>query len=129
MTDAAWIRNLEPRRGGGCDELERMCADIDIGDRLLNFGHVAANALVSHTASHMMRVSLDARRVRTVRGIGTVALQAQHVRWFYQIGVILGAVDIVATKATHSMGVHLALDEVVALHSVLVRCAIGEMGK
>ena len=56
-----------------------------------------------------------------------MALQAQHVRRLQQIGVVRGAVHIVAAEAGDAARVHQALHEIVALHAVLVRRAVGEM--
>ena len=75
----------------------------------------------------MMRVRLDARGVRTVRRRRSVACQANLVRRFDQVGVVFGAVDVMATEAGHPAPIHHALDEVVALHPILVTRSIGEM--
>ena len=64
------------------------------------------------------------RRVRPVRRIRAVTRQAQIVRRLDQIRVVRSAVNVVTTEARHSPRVHQALDEVVALHPVLVRGAI-----
>lgn len=37
--------------------------------------------------------------------------------------------DVMATEAGDAMGVHRALHEVVALHPVLMSCAVGEMSE
>ena len=75
----------------------------------------------------MMRVRLDARRVRAVRRARAVAGQAQLLGRLQQIGVVRRAVRVVAAEAGHAARVHQALDEVVALHPVLVRRAVGEV--
>jgi len=49
--------------------------------------------------------------------------------WFTQHRVILRAMRIVATEAGDAAGIHQALHEIVALHAVLVRRAVGEMGE
>ena len=75
----------------------------------------------------MMRVRLDARGVRTVGRRRSVACQANLVCRFDQVGVIFGAVDIMAAEARDATAVHHALDEVVALHPILMTRSIGEM--
>jgi hypothetical protein len=44
-----------------------------------------------------------------------------------ELRIVVGAVDIVAGSAGHSVTVHHALHNVVALHPVLVCCAIGKV--
>ena len=44
-----------------------------------------------------------------------------------QIGVVAGAMRVVAAEAGDAPPVHHTLDEVVALHPVLVRRAVGEV--
>ena len=56
-----------------------------------------------------------------------MAGQAHTVAGLSQHRVILGTVRIVATEAGHASGIHQTGREVVALHPVLVRCAVGEM--
>ena len=46
-----------------------------------------------------------------------------------QVGVVLGAVHIVAGETGDAARVHHALHEIVALHAILVRGAVGEMSE
>ena len=62
----AGIRNLEQVRACGRDEFEGVAPDVDIGYRLLDLWHVAANALISGGASLMMRVLLNGGSVRPI---------------------------------------------------------------
>ena len=55
--------------------------------------------------------------------------QAHAAARLPQHGVVVRAVRIVATEAGDAARVHQAGHEVVALHAVLVRRAIGEMGE
>ncbi len=129
MTGSTCIRHLQRLCGRGSDELKSMGADIDVGDRLLYFRHVAAYAFVARAACLMVRVRLNSGCVRTVGGVRPMALKAQHVCWLQEIGVVVRAVHVMAAKTAHAVGVHLARNEIVALHPVLVRRAIGEMCK
>lgn len=56
-----------------------------------------------------------------------MTLQTEFVGGLPQLRVIVGAVHIVARCAGHAMAVHHALNEIVALHAVFMRCPIGEM--
>jgi len=77
----------------------------------------------------MMRVRLNAGCTRTVGRIGTVAFKAQHAGGFHQVGVVFRAVHVVATETGHAVRVHQAGDEIIALHAVLMRGAVGEMSE
>jgi len=56
-----------------------------------------------------------------------MAIEAELVSGFPQLRVIVRAVDIVTGGAGHTVTVHHALHEIVALHSVLVGSSIGEV--
>src|SRR5262245_65383409 len=56
-----------------------------------------------------------------------MAREAQLLRRFDQVGVVAGAVDVVAAEAGDAARVHQALREIIALHPVLVRRAVREM--
>ena len=47
MAGHARIRNLEGFRGSRSDELERVRADVDVRNSLLDFGHMASDALAA----------------------------------------------------------------------------------
>ena len=49
------------------DELERVAADVDVCDRLLDLRHVARHTLAATAPALVMRMRFDARRVRSVR--------------------------------------------------------------
>src|SRR6516162_11137172 len=56
-----------------------------------------------------------------------MAFKAQHTRRLQKLEGVLGAMYVVATEAPDIMVVHDAGGEVVALHPVLVRCAVREI--
>jgi hypothetical protein len=56
-----------------------------------------------------------------------VTVETEFVGRFPQLRVVVGAVNIMAGGACYAVTVHHALDEVVALHPVFVRSAIGEV--
>ena len=58
----------------------------------------------------------------------TVALQTQDILLAKQIGVAR-AVNVMAGEAGHPASVHNTLNEIVSLHSVFVRGAVGEMSE
>src|SRR5688572_32294856 len=72
----------------------------------------------------MLRVLLD-RPAWSGLNLRPVALQADAVAGQPEVGVIRRAVDVVARRTPHAFQRHLALYVIVALHPVLVSCAIG----
>src|SRR5271163_2374845 len=60
-----------------------------------------------------------------IQGKHTVAIHAKSVRWFSQLGIVIRAVNIMATKTGHSTAIHHALNKIIPLHSVLVTRAVG----
>ena len=58
---------------------------------------------------------------------GTVASEADLIWRQPQFRVIRRAVHVVATEAGHAAAIHHALREIIALHAVLVRRAVGKM--
>ncbi len=109
------------------DEFKRVCANVHIGDGLLDLRHMAGHAFVAGTSGRVVRMRFDRRRVRAVRRIRAMAFQAHYVRRLQQVRIVFGAMHIVATEAAHAVRVHLAGNEVVALHPVLVRRSVREM--
>ena len=93
------------------------------------FGMWQLDALVAGAAGSVMRVRLDGGRVRAIGRVRAVAFQAHNVCGLHQIRIVLRAVDIVAAETAHAVGIHLAGHEIVALHPVLVRRAVGEMSE
>ena len=76
-----------------------------------------------------MRVRLNGNGVRTILGIGPMAHHAHFVDGLAQHGVVVSTVRIVAAETGDTAGVHQALDEIIALHAVLVRGTVGEVRK
>jgi len=92
MANIASVRNIECFSASRTDEAKSMGADIDVGERLRDRRHVAADAFISRAAGFVVRVFFNSFCVRPVRRIRTVAIQAQDVRGFAEQGVILSAV-------------------------------------
>ena len=67
MTKGARIRNLVLIGHFRCDEIERVAADIDVGDRLRDLGHVAGDAFAARALREMMRVRFDRRSMGAIR--------------------------------------------------------------
>ena len=74
-----------------------------------------------------MRVLLDAGGMRPILGVGAMTGQAHRVARLAQHRLIFRAVRIVATETRDAARVHEALNEIVALHAVLVRGPVGKM--
>src|SRR5580700_6749386 len=72
-----------------------------------------------------MRVRFDGLRTRAVGGAGAVAVEAERRCRLAELRGVLRAVRVMAPRASDSVSIHLALDEVVALHPVLVTRAVG----
>src|SRR5579862_3186338 len=62
------------------------------------------------------------RAIRTVRG---VTAETERRRGLSELRVILRAVRVMARRTRDAPSIHHALDEIVALHAVLVRRAVG----
>ena len=127
VTDVARIGYLQRIGLAGRDELEGVAAHVDVRNGLLDLGHVAGDALATRAANLVMRMCLDGRRMRTVLRVRAVAVQAYLLGRLPQYCVVFGAVHVMATKARDATRVHQALHEVVALHSIFVRSAIGKV--
>ncbi len=66
VTGIARVRDLVLICHFGRDELKRMAADIDVGDRLLDLRHVAGHTVAAGTAGTMVRVGFDGGCMRAV---------------------------------------------------------------
>ena len=73
----------------------------------------------------MVRVLLQGQRAGAVERHWGVAIEAKFVGGLAELGVVVGAVDVMAGEAGYSAAVHHALDEVVTLHAVFVSGAVG----
>lgn len=129
MTVCARVRNFIFCCHARRDEAKRVTADIDVGDGLLDFRHVTVDAIAARRSSLVVRMLLDAGRVRPVRGAGSVTLQADHAGGLQEIGAIGSSMNVVAAKTRNPASVHHALNEVVALHSILVCSFVREVGE
>ena len=63
----------------------------------------------------------------TILGVGAMAGQAHRIPRLAQHCLVFRAVRIVATETRDAARVHEALDEIVALHAVLVSGAVGKV--
>ena len=96
------------------------------GDRLLVRRHVARHALVAGAVGLVMRVRLDGEARGPVWAFGAVTCKHMSLPLARSMRRV-SAVRIVAGKAGHAARVHPALDEVVALHPVLVSGCVGQV--
>src|SRR5580704_15148987 len=102
MTDVARVGDLQTlclRRGY---ETESMSANIHAGDGLLDLWHMAVDAFTAGAAGLVMRVLLDRGGARTVGRIRSVAIEAENVGGFPQVGIVLRTVYVMATEASHA---------------------------
>ena len=127
MTEIARVRNLQRLGLLRPNETKRVAADFHVAESLGDRRHVAGNAIAARAAGSVMRVLLDAGGVRPVLGVGAMAGQADRVSRLAQHRLVFRAVRIVATETGDAARVHEALNEIVALHAVLVRGAVGKM--
>src|SRR5579862_4472252 len=66
MAPVARVGNLEGIRRGRRNKFERVTPDVHIGNRLLDFRHVATDAFIARGASLMMSMRFNACPTRTV---------------------------------------------------------------
>ena len=104
-----------------------MGADEDVRDGGLNFRHVASDALATRRIGLVMGVFFECSRVWTIKRHGAVTVETEFVDGLSKLGVVLCAVYVVAIEAGDSAPVHHALHEIIALHSVFMCSAIGEV--
>lgn len=103
---------------------KRVRSHLHVRNCRLDFRHVTGDATASRRSFFVMGVLLDGAGARTIQRKRTVAIQAQLVRRLSQLRVIIRTMHVVAAKARHSAPVHYTLHEIIALHAVLVRCAV-----
>ena len=127
MAIVAGVRHFQGISGRGCNETESVGANIHVRDRLLNAGHMAGNAFVTGRPFPMMRVFLNAGRVRSIRRFGAVTIEAEHVGRLRQKRIVGRTMRIMAGITCDAVRVHRARHEVIALHAILVGSPICEM--
>lgn len=106
-----------------------MAANVDIRDGLLNLWHVATDAFATRRARFVMRMLLDRCGSRSLGRVRAMAFQAHDARWFQQISVVRSTVNLVTAEARDAARVHHTCDKVIALHSILVRRTVWEVGE
>ena len=106
-----------------------MSMDFYVRDFRLNRRHVAGYALASRAALFVMRVLFEGCCSRAVRRERPVAVEADGVGRLSELGVIACAVYVVTIGTGDTPTIHDALHEIVSLHAILVRCAIGKVCK
>src|SRR6266404_2378616 len=127
MADVARVRDFQAVGPLRIDEVEGMAADVHVCDRLLDFRHVAGDALAARAARSMVGMLFDRRGMRAILRVRPVTGEAYAAGRLPQHGVIIRAVRIMAAEAGDAACIHQAGHEVVALHPVLVRRAIRKM--
>jgi hypothetical protein len=90
---------------------------------------MTGNTFVTGASRGVMGMSLNRRSVRAVRRRWPMALQAENVCRFEQISIVFRAVNIMATETANTVRVHGALDEIVTLHTVLMRGTVRKVSE
>ena len=124
MAGSARIRDTGLLCFSGRDEPKGVRGNVVPFDRLFNVRHVAGDALASRAVLRVMGMPADGA-FETRRILFRVAAKAKSVSLFDQVGLVLIAVDFVTIETTQLAVIHVALDEVVALHPVLVSRRVG----
>ncbi|MBB5319319.1 hypothetical protein HDF09_004025 [Edaphobacter lichenicola] len=93
---------------------------------LLDFGHMAGNALTPGASFSMVSV-LAHRPFEPGRIFLRVAGQADRIADRNEVRGVLITVYLMAVETADLPVIHLALDEVVALHPVFVRGQVGKL--
>ena len=76
MADIAGVRNFQCVSRSRSYEVKRVALHVHVRYRLLDLRHMASDALVSLATYFVMRVLLDCWRVRTVRRVRAVTIEA-----------------------------------------------------
>ena len=76
MAGITGIRNLQSVSHCRSDEVKRVAPDVHVGDRLFDLRHVASDALVALATYFVVRVLFYCGRVRTVRRVRAVTIEA-----------------------------------------------------
>lgn len=92
-----------------------------------NRRHMAGDALASRAARLMVRVLLQSGRARSIGRHRTVTLETKLIGGLAELRVIPRSMRVVAIEAGDSTPVHYALNEIIALHAILVRGAVGKV--
>src|ERR1700733_2370961 len=127
VTEITGVRNFQLHRFRWRDKSKCVAADVNVADGLGDLRHVAGNTRAAGAVRCVVRVLLDAGRMRTILCVRPVAGQANGIATFAHDAGIVGAVRIVTTETRYAAGIHQALHEIVALHTVLVGAAVGKM--
>ena len=111
----------------GGNEIERVAADVDVRDCLLNLRHVAGHAIASSASVLMMSVRFDRRCVRTVRRRRSMTVETKLSGGLNQIRIVCRPMNIVTTEASNAASVHKTLHKIVTLHPILMTGAFREV--
>ena len=101
-----------------------MGGNIISFDRLLDVRHVTGDALTARAVFRVMGMLRDGA-FEAGRILFRVALKTKSVPLRDQVGLVLITVNLVTIEATQVAVVHVALHEIIALHSVLVCRQVG----
>jgi len=125
----AGIRDFVLIRHGRADKSKSMTSNVNVRDGLFDLWHMTGDTLATRTARFVMCMLFDCAYVWAIGRAWPVTFEAHDVRWLDQQGIVIRTVNIVATGALHTACVHDALNEVVALHAVLVCRAVRKVGE
>ena len=125
MAACTRIGNLQLFAHRWRNELERVAAHIHIGDGLLNFRHVAGDAFTARASLRVVRVLFERSHTGSIWRVRCVTVETDRCRGLSELGIVLRAMSVMTRRTRHAPLVHDALNEIVALHAVLVCRAVG----
>ncbi len=88
------------------DEREGVRTNFQVGNFRGDFWHVAGNATAAGGTLLVVRVFFDGGGARTVERLRGVAVHADLIAGLSQLGVVIGAVDVVAGGAGNAAAIH-----------------------
>jgi hypothetical protein len=128
MARGAGVRNSRQFRFLGSDEAEGVGGDVVVLDGLLDVGHMAGDAFAARAALGVVGVFTDG--AAQAGGILPVMTgEAHRIALGVQVRLVLITVNVVAVEAAQVPMIHIALNEVIALHAIFVGGAVGVLIK
>ena len=124
----AWIWDPVLVRHLRSDEAE--CVGVhERGRHPLGFNrrHVTRHTSAPRASSLVMRMFFERGRVGAIGSRRSMTIQANLIRWLSELRVVGRAMHVMARGASDPMPIHDALGEVVSLHPIFVRRAVGEV--
>jgi hypothetical protein len=84
--------------------MKRVASNIHVGYSLLDFRHMARDALIAWAARLVMRMLFYGWRMRAVWRRRAVTIQTENVGWLPQECIVFRTMRIVATETSDPAG-------------------------